>query len=90
MKNITIILLVLILFKTKSNTQTQPNQGIWRGVFNFSTGQEVPFNFEIKDNTAYLLNGSERFELKGITQIEDSIFIPIDIYDAVLAAKTTN
>jgi thiol-disulfide isomerase/thioredoxin len=67
--------------------QKSPKNGSWRGTFTLANGQESPFNFELQGKTAYLLNGSERFELKGITQSKDSLFIPIDIYDAVLAAK---
>lgn len=71
------------------NTQAQqaPKNGLWRGTFKLVNGQESPFNFELQGKTAYLLNGSERFELKGITQKQDSLFIPVDIYDAVIAAK---
>lgn len=67
--------------------QKAPKNGAWRGTFKVANGQESPFNFELQGKTAYLINGSERFELKGITQKQDSLFIPVDIYDAVLAAK---
>lgn len=67
--------------------QTHVQEGFWRGVFTLSNGQEAPFNFELKDNNVYLLNGEERFELKNVAQKGDSLFIPIDIYDAALVAK---
>ncbi len=75
---------------TIATAQTAPQQGLWRGIFALANGQEAPFNFELKDQTAYLLNGSERFELKGITTRNDSVFIPVDIYDATLAARIVN
>ncbi|MES2520156.1 MAG: TlpA disulfide reductase family protein [Bacteroidota bacterium] len=87
MKKLAIIIVTFLLTSAKSQAQTTPNQGFWRGTFTLANAQESPFNFELKGNTAYLLNGSERFELKGITQKNDSLFIPIEIYDAVLAAK---
>lgn len=70
-----------------AQAQVAPQQGHWRGSFAFPAGQEAPFNFELKGQTAYLLNGSERFELKGVTQKGDSLFFPVEVYDAVLAAK---
>ena len=90
MKKITILLLTLLFLQRESNAQTQPNQGLWRGVFTLSNNQESPFNFELKGKNVYLLNGSERFELKGFTQKNDSLFIPIEVYDAVLVAKIEN
>ena len=79
-----------IVFSIASvNTQAQkaPKNGAWRGTFKLANSLESPFNFELQGKTAYLLNGSERFELKGITQKQDSLFIPVDIYDAVIAEK---
>ncbi|RYU93534.1 peroxiredoxin family protein [Emticicia agri] len=70
-----------------AHSQTNPKNGNWRGTFNLANGQESPFNFELQGKTAYLLNGTERFELSGIRQTKDSLFIPVDIYDAVIAAK---
>lgn len=77
----------LTLATVASQAQKSPKNGYWRGTFKVANGQESPFNFELQGKTAYLLNGSERFELKGISQTNDSLFIPVDIYDAVIAAK---
>ena len=87
MKKFALFILTTLLLNKESNAQVAPSQGFWRGTFSLVNGSESPFNFEIKGNTAYLLNASERFELKGVFQKQDSLFIPIDIYDAVLAAK---
>lgn len=77
----------LTLATVAAQAQKSPKNGNWRGTFKVANGQESPFNFELQGKTAYLLNGSERFELKGIRQTNDSLFIPVDIYDAVIAAK---
>jgi thiol-disulfide isomerase/thioredoxin len=77
----------LLLAGAVAQAQTKPKDGFWRGTFVVSGGQESPFNFELKGQTAWLLNGSERFELKGVMQKGDSLFLPVDIYDAVLVAK---
>lgn len=88
MKFFTVFLALGLSFTALATlAQKSPKSGNWRGTFKLAGGQESPFNFELHGKTAYLLNGSERFELKGITQTSDSLFIPVDIYDAVLAAK---
>lgn len=79
--------IISLLWSLSSIAQTTQLDGFWRGVFTLSGSNQAPFNFEIKNNTAYLINGEERFELKGITQKADSFLIPIDLYDAYLIAK---
>ncbi|MBC7920076.1 MAG: TlpA family protein disulfide reductase [Ferruginibacter sp.] len=66
-------------------------EGAWRAAFTVA-GSEVPFNFEVRgtraeDARVYLLNATERVELDHLVQRNDSLFIPIEIYDAVLEAK---
>ncbi|GAB3991975.1 hypothetical protein GCM10028807_23840 [Spirosoma daeguense] len=77
------LLVLAWLVSTLAVAQTHLPQGPYRGLFQTSGG-EVPFNFEINNNTAYLLNASEREELKGVLQKGDSLFIPIPLYDASL------
>lgn len=84
----TIRLIILSVFSvTLASAQVTPKQGQWRGTFKLFNGAEAPFNFELKDKNAYLINGKERFEIKGVYQKNDSLFIPIDIFDAVIKAK---
>lgn len=83
----TITLVGFLLTRTLSQAQTKPQDGFWRGTFALAGNQEAPFNFELKGTTAWLLNGTERFELKGVSQRGDSLFVPVDIYDALLVAK---
>lgn len=61
--------------------------GHYRGVFQLAEGHEAPFQFDLKGNTAFLLNAGERLELKSVRTAGDSVFIPIDLYDNELAAK---
>lgn len=68
-------------------------EGFWRGVF-ILPENEIPFLFEVKGKTAdspsvFLINGEDRFQLKNITYSNDSVTIPIDLYDAVLKGKFT-
>lgn len=69
------------------NAQNKLQTGVWRGTFSVFEGNESPFNFEVTGKDIILLNASERFELKNYQIKEDSIFIPIEIFDAVLKAK---
>ncbi|MVM29311.1 redoxin family protein [Spirosoma sp. HMF4905] len=91
MKRISILAVTaLLLTGSISQAQVKPENGFWRGTFTLAGNQEAPFNFEIKGSTAWLLNGTERFELKGVHQQGDSLVLPIDIYDAVLTAKVVS
>jgi len=60
--------------------------GLWRGVFTVPNN-EIPFLFEVKDNSVFLINGEDRFQTKNIAYRNDSVFIPFDLYDAVLKCK---
>ena len=88
--------IVAFLFFSGSIVSCQPStkplqQGLWRG--GFTVGEnEIPFLFEAVGQTAelssvFLINGSDRFQLKNVSYKNDSVFIPIDLYDAVLQAK---
>lgn len=77
----------LTLATLTGQAQVKPKDGFWRGVFTLSGQQEAPFNFELKGKTAYLINAAERFELKGVAQRGDSLFIPVDVYNRLLSAK---
>lgn len=79
------VLLGLTSFQQDSKTL---KEGLWRGVFTVPEN-EIPFLFEVKDNSVLLINGEDRFQVKNIACRNDSVFIPIDLYDAVLKAKVT-
>lgn len=85
-------LLASILLSSGATAYAPKNSldGFWRGVFTLPNAEEAPFNFELKGQTAWFINGEERFEIQGVTQKNDSLFIPVDIYDAVLKAKIEN
>src|SRR5665648_300293 len=93
MKNIKWINSILVLFVFELITSCQPGaktlkEGLWRGAFTIP-GNEVPFVFEVKGKNAdstsvFLINGTDRFELKNITYSNDSVSIPIDLYSCLL------
>ncbi|HEY3390036.1 MAG TPA: TlpA disulfide reductase family protein [Prolixibacteraceae bacterium] len=98
MKNIKCLNLLLILSVFGLITSCHPGvkslkEGLWRGAFTIP-GNEIPFVFEVKGQSAestsvYLINGTDRFELKNITYSNDSVTIPIDLYSSVLRGKLT-
>ncbi len=98
MKNIKWINLVLILsvFEIITSCQQEAKtlkEGLWRGAFTLP-GNEIPFVFEVKGTSAentsvYLINGTDRFELKNITYNNDSVTIPLDLYSSALKGKLT-
>ena len=98
MRNIKWIDSLFVLFVFGLITSCQPGikplkEGLWRGAF-VLPGNEIPFVFEVKGKSAdstsvYLINGSDRFELKNIIYSNDSVSILIDLYASVLKGKLT-
>ena len=89
MKNKVIVLLGFL--STCSAPTHRLTDGQWRGVFE-AQNTEIPFLFEVKsadtgNPTVTLLNGEDRLDLADATYRNDSVIIPIRIYDAVLEAK---
>ena len=90
MRNI-VVLILLGLFSACSAPTHRLTDGQWRGVFE-AQDTEIPFLFEVKsadteNPTVTLLNGEDRLDLTGVTYRNDSVMIPVRIYDAVLEAK---
>jgi thiol-disulfide isomerase/thioredoxin len=71
------------------SAQQTLKQGNWRGEF-VTRNAQIPFQFEVKGTSVFLLNGSERAELSPLTKKGDSVYIPVILYDAVLAAKLSD
>jgi peroxiredoxin len=98
-KNIRWINLILFISFLVSVTSCQPENkpfkvGRWRGAFNLR-GNEIPFVFEVKGKgtesaSLFLINGEDRFEIKNIMFENDSVSIPIDLYDVILKGKLTD
>lgn len=79
---------VLVLLYSVVNAQ-QHNllpEGRWRGVLKRTDGQEIVFNFDIKNNKGkkvmYVINASERLEADDITVRGDSAFIVLPFFDS--------
>ena len=90
MKNV-VILILMGLLSACSAPIHRLTDGQWRGAFE-AQNTEIPFLFEVKsadseNPTVTLMNGEDRLDLTGVTYRNDSVIIPIRIYDAVLEAK---
>lgn len=79
---------LLALSSGMMNAQSRLSDGKWRGEFEAGSNR-IPFVFLVANSatdsaTVTLANGDERVPLRGITYRGDSVFIPIQAYDAEL------
>jgi thiol-disulfide isomerase/thioredoxin len=68
--------------------------GIWRGSLAIQ-GQQLPFTFDVSNDSTgkqriHIINADERLLLDNITFRNDSVFIPLHIFDASIVAKIGN
>ncbi len=90
-KNILFLGVILILFSACSS-KNEVQTGAWRGVLK-TDGGDLPFGLEISknaDSTTYsvmAINGEERLALDSAYFKDDSLVIPMGIFDASLTAK---
>lgn len=68
----------------------QVSEGLWRGTIAMQ-GMELPFHFELKQQEgewkAWLLNAEERLLVRDAVVTEDSIYFPMNTYDAYIKAS---
>ncbi len=83
-------LLVFSAFLTTS-AQNKLQTGIWRGVLKTSSGNDMPFNFEVKDTAGIqqlaIINGDERLKVTDIKIKGDSVFIHMPLFDSEFKLK---
>ena len=68
--------------------------GEWRGALTNATGNEIPFNFEVTNNNGKqelaIINSNERFKVTDISNIGDSVFIRMPLFDSEFRLKLTD
>jgi len=79
------------LFTQASSAQSKLKAGIWRGALKTSSGDELPFNFEVttvgaKQQLA-IINGAERFKVTDVKQKGDSVFIHMPLFNSEFKLK---
>src|ERR1700756_4037228 len=66
--------------------QSHLKTGIWRGALKNSAGNELPFNFEIKENAGkqqlIVMNGAERRKVTDIKFKGDSVLIHMPLFNS--------
>ena len=98
MKYIVLFFIVFVSFSCENKQTNQAEKmkkslktGVWR-VSLTSEGGEIPFILNIKENQAEscIINAEEKIILEKIIQKDDSITIPLHIFDAALVGKMEN
>lgn len=89
MKKAFILLISSIIFVSCKNS-IEVKTGIWRGIIP-TKGGDLVFNFEVQKEanqyTVFALNADDRLKMDSIYFKNDSIHIPIELFDAELIAK---
>src|SRR5258708_35754986 len=84
------ILLIFALFNTVS-AKLKLQTGIWRGALQTSSGNKLPFNFEVKDTAGRrelaIINGDERFKVTDVKTTSDSVFIHMPLFNSEFRLK---
>jgi thiol-disulfide isomerase/thioredoxin len=83
----------LLLFINVSSAQSKLKAGIWRGALKTSSGNELPFNFEVKETAGkqqlFIMNGSERIKVTDLKQKNDSVFIHMPLFNSEFKLKVS-
>jgi len=81
-----LIALSLFILISSTSAQTKLQTGVWRGVLKNSTGNELPFNFDVENIAGHqqltIFNGAERFKVTDIKTKGDSVFIHMPLFDS--------
>jgi thiol-disulfide isomerase/thioredoxin len=81
-----LLLPILTLFTVTTFAQGKLQTGVWRGVLKNASGQNLPFNFVVKDTAGAqqiaIINGEERFKVTDVKVKGDSVFIHMPLFDS--------
>ena len=74
-----------------TSAQSKLKTGTWQGALITSSGNELPFNFEVTDvagkQQLAIINGTERFKVTDIKQKGDSVFIHMPLFNSKFPMK---
>ncbi|MGZ3836050.1 MAG: peroxiredoxin family protein [Mucilaginibacter sp.] len=81
----------LALLINVSSAQSKLKTGIWRAALKTSSGNELPFNFEVKENAGkqqlVIMNGAERIKVTDIKHKGDSVLIHMPLFNSEFKLK---
>jgi peroxiredoxin len=82
---------VFIALTHISSAQTNLKTGVWRGALKTTSGNEIPFNFEVTGSKPELaiINSTERFKVTDVTTQGDSVVIKMPLFDSEFRLKLT-
>jgi len=87
------LLLIAFLFFLYGTVYAQPKlqTGVWRGALKTSSGNELPFNFNVTNQSnrqeIAVINGAERFKVTDIKSKGDSVFIHMPLFNSEFKLK---
>jgi peroxiredoxin len=87
----TVIALSLFFIINSAFSQGKLHNGTWRGVLKTSTGNELPFNFDVTGTPGHqqlaIINGAERFKVTDVKTKRDSVFIHMPLFNSEFKLK---
>ncbi|WP_055446460.1 TlpA disulfide reductase family protein [Lacinutrix mariniflava] len=89
MRKILAILTLAVLFSCQeTSTQEFLSFGDYRAELKINDTEVIPFTFKVKDaNNLTVFNAEEQIEVNEIEYSNDSVFIQMPVFEALLAAK---
>lgn len=85
--------LVSLVFSVSAQQGTGLQNGAWRAALKRTDGQEIVFNFEVKDSSKrkilYIRNAAERLLVDDITTQGDSVWIRLPFFESQIRAGFT-
>jgi thiol-disulfide isomerase/thioredoxin len=85
------VLISFLCVITFASAQSKLKAGIWRGALTNSSGNELPFNFEVTNiagkQQLAIINGAERFKVTDVKQKGDSVFIHMPLFNSEFKLK---
>ncbi|MDP9046676.1 MAG: TlpA family protein disulfide reductase [Bacteroidota bacterium] len=88
-----LIPLIVVSCVFSLSAQSKLQAGTWRGVLKNSTGNELPFNFDVSGMPGHqqlaIINGAERFKVTDVKIKGDSVLIHMPLFNSEFKLKLT-
>jgi thiol-disulfide isomerase/thioredoxin len=90
MKNIFFLIVLVVLYSCKTETQDL-EKGSYRAVLKVNDTLELPFNFDVlSSNTINIYNADEIIKVDEIEYKNDSVYIKLPVFEGFITAKIDN